>query len=182
MVELAEQVVNYIIETELPQICKVDKDFSQIAGIPLLEIFTVLSLQLLLTYAMKEFPVASGMQFRVSDRKDSKRLLKSEAAFWDLNSCVEMFLYDKVIEYICIVMSMLIQRTDQEILMSFVASCIEDVADKLNLDYAEVYERMKTVGMIDDYIIPHYDVLHTESRANVTAGMIETLKRWEGQK
>ena len=61
--------------------------------------------------------------------------------------------------------------------MSFVASCIEDVADKLGLDYAEVYERM-----IDDYIIPHYDVLHTESRANVTAGMIETLKRWEGQK
>ena len=79
-------------------------------------------------------------------------------------------------------MSTLIQRTDQEILMSFVASCIEDVADKLGLDYAEVYERMKTVGMIDDYIIPHYDVLHTESRANVTAGMIETLKRWEGQK
>ena len=36
--------------------------------------------------------------------------------------------------------------------------------------------------MIDDYIIPHYDVLHTEGRANVTAGMIETLKRWEGQK
>ena len=60
MVELAEQVVNYIIETELPQICKVDKDFSQIAGIPLLEIFTVLSLQILLTYAMKELPVASG--------------------------------------------------------------------------------------------------------------------------
>ena len=55
--------------------------------------------------------------------------------------------------------------------MSFVASCIEDVADKLGLDYAEVYERMKTVGMIDDYIIPHYDVLH-----------IETLKRWEGKK
>ena len=52
-------------------------------------------------------------------------------------------------------MSTLIQRTDQEILMSFVASCIEDVADKLGLDYAEVYERMKTVGMIDDYIIPH---------------------------
>ena len=95
MVELAEQVVNYIIETELPQICKVDNDFSQIAGIPLLEIFTVLSLQLLLTYAMKELPVASGMQFRVSNRKDSKLLLKSEAAFWELNSCGEMFLYDK---------------------------------------------------------------------------------------
>ena len=88
----------------------------------------------------------------------------------------------KVNKYICIVMSTLIQRTDQEILMSFVASCIEDVADKLNMDYAEVYERMKAVGMIENYIIPHYDVLHTESRANVTAGMIETLKRWEEQK
>ena len=32
---------------------------------------------------------------RVSDRKDSTLLLKSEAAFWDLNSSGEMFLYDK---------------------------------------------------------------------------------------
>ena len=32
---------------------------------------------------------------RVSDRKDSTLLLKSEAAFWELNSCGEMFLYDK---------------------------------------------------------------------------------------
>ena len=32
---------------------------------------------------------------RISDRKDSKLLLKSEAAFWELNSGGEMFLYDK---------------------------------------------------------------------------------------
>ena len=76
-------------------------------------------------------------------------------------------------------MNNLIQRTDQEILMGFVASCIEDVAEKLGVDYAVVYERMKAVGMIENYIIPHYDVLHTESRENVTAGMIETLTRWE---
>ena len=79
-------------------------------------------------------------------------------------------------------MSTLIQRTEQEIMMGFVASCIEDAADKLGLDYAEVYERMKAVGMIENYIIPHYEVLHTESRENVTAGMIDTLKRWEEQK
>lgn len=79
-------------------------------------------------------------------------------------------------------MSTLIQRTDQEILMSFVASCIEDAAEKLGLDYAEVYARMKAVGMIEKYIIPHYDVLHTESRASVTAGIIDTLKRWEEQR
>ena len=33
--------------------------------------------------------------FRVSDPKDSKVLLKSEAAFWELNSSGEMFFYDK---------------------------------------------------------------------------------------
>ena len=66
--------------------------------------------------------------------------------------------------------------------MGFVASCIEDVAEKMGLDYFEVYGRMKAVGLIENYIIPHYDVLHTESRANVTAGMIDTLTRWEGQK
>lgn len=69
--------------------------------------------------------------------------------------------------------------SNDEILMGFVASCIEDVAEKLGVDYAVVYKRMKAVGMIENYIIPHYDVLHTESRANVTAGMIETLTRWE---
>ena len=39
------------------------------------------------------FPTRSVL--RVSDRKDSKLLLKSEAAFWELNSSGEMFLYDK---------------------------------------------------------------------------------------
>lgn len=72
-----------------------------------------------------------------------------------------------------------IYLSNDEILMGFVASCIEDVAEKLGVDYAVVYDRMKAVGMIENYIIPHYDVLHTESRENVTAGMIETLTRWE---
>ena len=62
--------------------------------------------------------------------------------------------------------------------------CLEvmDVAEKLGVDYAEVYGRMKAVGLIENYIIPHYDVLHTESRSSVTAGMIDTLKRWEEQR
>ena len=75
-----------------------------------------------------------------------------------------------------------IHLTDQEIIMGFVASCIEDVADTLGVDYAEVYERMKAVGLIEGYIIPHYEVLHSESRENVTAGIIDTLKLWEEKK
>lgn len=66
--------------------------------------------------------------------------------------------------------------------MGFVASCIEDVAERLGVDYAVIYDRMAAVGMIDKYIIPHYNVLHTESRENVTDGLIETLNRWEEAK
>ena len=63
--------------------------------------------------------------------------------------------------------------------MGVVASCIEDVADALGVDYTEVYQRMDAVRMIDEYIIPNYEVLHSESRRNVTDGLIDTLKRWE---
>lgn len=72
-----------------------------------------------------------------------------------------------------------VQLTKNEIIMGFVASCIEDVADTLGVDYYEVYQRMDAVKMIDEYIIPNYEVLHSESRRNVTEGLIDTLKRWE---
>ena len=72
-----------------------------------------------------------------------------------------------------------VQLTKNEIIMGFVVSCIEDVADTLGVDYLEVYRRMDAVKMIDEYIILNYEVLHSESRKNVTEGLIDTLKRWE---
>ena len=72
-----------------------------------------------------------------------------------------------------------VQLTKDEIIMGFVVSCIEDVADTLGVDYFEVYQRMDAVKMIEEYIIPNYEVLHSESRKNVTEGLIDTLKRWE---
>ena len=43
-----------------------------------------------------------------------------------------------------------IQLSKDEIIMGFVASCIEDVADTLDLDYLEVYRRMDAVKMIEE--------------------------------
>ena len=54
-----------------------------------------------------------------------------------------------------------VQLTKDEIIMGFVASCIEDVADTLGVDYTEVYQRMDAVRMIDEYIIPNYEVLNS---------------------
>lgn len=69
--------------------------------------------------------------------------------------------------------------SDTEIKMGFVASCVEAVAKRLGTSYKEVYERMKNVNLINAYILPFYDVIHTESRDNVTESIIDTLTRWE---
>ena len=54
-----------------------------------------------------------------------------------------------------------VQLSKDEIIMGFVASCIEDVADTLGVDYTEVYQRMDAVRMIDEYVIPNYEVLNS---------------------
>lgn len=66
-----------------------------------------------------------------------------------------------------------------QIVMAFVATCIEATARILNKPYQEVYQRMKRVGLIEKYILPHYETLHTESRENIASGIAECLKEWE---
>lgn len=69
-----------------------------------------------------------------------------------------------------------------QVVMGFVASCVEDVAARLGVEPGEMYRRMDAVGMIDHYLIPFYETLHTESRENLTDSLIESLKRWEEEK
>lgn len=76
-------------------------------------------------------------------------------------------------------MERLVEIPKTQIVMAFVATCIEATARMLNTSYKEVYQRMKRVGMIENYIVPHYETLHTESRANIALGIAECLKNWE---
>ena len=70
----------------------------------------------------------------------------------------------------------------ENMLFTFVSSCIESAAAQLGCKASEMYERMSRVGLINDYLIPCYDVLHTESRSNVTTDVIDTLSYWEEKK
>lgn len=63
----------------------------------------------------------------------------------------------------------------EEIKLAFAASCVEGAARKLGVPYIEVYERMKKVELIDNYILKHYDTLHTESREYLIEDAIECL-------
>lgn len=64
----------------------------------------------------------------------------------------------------------------------FVASCIESVANSQHTPSFEIYKKMRCLGMIDEYILPYYEVLHTESRQNLTQDLIHTMRVWSSKK
>ncbi|MBO7465197.1 MAG: DUF3791 domain-containing protein [Bacteroidales bacterium] len=76
-------------------------------------------------------------------------------------------------------MEQLVEISKIQIIMAFVATCIEATARTLGVSYKEVYDRMNRVNMIDGYIYPRYETLHTESRENIAEGMVECLNNWE---
>lgn len=69
----------------------------------------------------------------------------------------------------------------EQIVMAFVATCIETTARFLNTDYIEVFQRMERVGMIDNYIVPNYEPLHSESREVLAERLVECLNNWEAE-
>lgn len=79
-------------------------------------------------------------------------------------------------------MSKTMEIPHEQIVLAFVATCIEATARSLGVPYKEVYSRMKKLDMIEKYIYPNYETLHTESRENVVKDMIECMERWEGRK
>jgi len=76
-------------------------------------------------------------------------------------------------------MEHIIEISKTQVIMTFVATCIESTARLLNTSYQEVYQRMKRVGLIEKYIVPHYETLHSESRENIAEGIAACLKEWE---
>lgn len=76
-------------------------------------------------------------------------------------------------------MKRLLELTEIEIRMGFAASCVEAASKQVGCTYKEMYKRMKRVGLINHYILRHYETIHTESRENIIADILECLNRWE---
>ena len=73
-------------------------------------------------------------------------------------------------------------RAKNENRMIFASSCIESAARKKNVPAKEMYQRMKCVGLIDDFILKCYEGLHTQSRQHVTEDVLGALDIWEAKK
>lgn len=60
--------------------------------------------------------------------------------------------------------------------MNFTTFCVGNLADALKMSAAQVYGMLRKSGVLVNYIIPNYDVLHTFSKEYITEDLIQCLK------
>ncbi len=60
--------------------------------------------------------------------------------------------------------------------LEFVIFCIENVAEKIKMNSKDVYDFFKKNDMLDGYIVPEYEVLHTQGKEYIIREIIEVMK------
>lgn len=61
--------------------------------------------------------------------------------------------------------------------LEFVVFCIENVADKLGVNAKRVYQAFAgESNILHGYIVPEYDILHTQSREYIVNDLIDVMK------
>jgi len=60
--------------------------------------------------------------------------------------------------------------------LQFVTYCISKLSQSLMLPQREVYSRLKQSGILYDYIVPSYDVLHTFSSRYLMEDLTDYMK------
>ena len=61
--------------------------------------------------------------------------------------------------------------------LEFVVFCIENVATRLGVDAERVYQAFtEQSDILSSYIIPEYEVLHTQSREYIVNDILDVMK------
>lgn len=61
--------------------------------------------------------------------------------------------------------------------LEFAVFCIENVAAKLGVDAERVYQAFTEKGdILYGYIVPEYEILHTQSREYIVDDLLEVMK------
>ncbi len=61
--------------------------------------------------------------------------------------------------------------------MEFVIYMINRCADEWNISPATVYKKLKEAGCIALYLVPHYEILHTQSSEYIMNDIQEYLRK-----
>ena len=65
----------------------------------------------------------------------------------------------------------------QEYQLDFVAYCVGNLADRLNISASKVYKMLRSTDILNGYMIPCYDVLHTFGKEYIMDDLINLLKK-----
>ena len=61
--------------------------------------------------------------------------------------------------------------------LEFAIFCIENIAAKLGVDAINVYQALtKQSNILYDYIVPEYEVLHTQSKEYIVQDILDVMK------
>jgi len=61
--------------------------------------------------------------------------------------------------------------------LEFAIFCIENIAAKLGVDAINVYQALtKQSNILYDYIVPEYEVLHTQSKEYIVQDIFDVMK------
>lgn len=62
-------------------------------------------------------------------------------------------------------------------ILDFTIFCVSNVADYLKMSARDVYHIMQKAGIISDYIIPCYDVLHSFSKEYIVEDLVSLMRK-----
>lgn len=65
----------------------------------------------------------------------------------------------------------------QEYQLDFVTYCVDNLADRLNMSASKVYKMLRSTDLLNGYMIPCYDVLHTFGKEYIMDDLINLLKK-----
>lgn len=60
--------------------------------------------------------------------------------------------------------------------LEFVVFCIENLAKELNINAEKVYKALKESNIIDEYIVPEHESLHTQSKEYIVNDIIDVMR------
>ena len=64
-----------------------------------------------------------------------------------------------------------------EKILEFSIFCVASLAEKLNIDAKKIYKILRVdTDILDNYIIPCYEALHSQSKAYIVDDLIQIMK------
>lgn len=63
-----------------------------------------------------------------------------------------------------------------EDIIDFITYCIGNLSRRLGLSARDVYQRLKTSGILMDYIVQSYDVLHTFGKEYLMEDLVDYMR------